>query len=262
MSVDSTARYGIPIDLTNDGDSRARVLHLVRPARTVLELGASVGLMTQVMHEWGIRVTTVEYDPQARDLLSSVSERVIIGDLDSPDTLDQVGDAQFDLVLASDVLEHLKDPLRCLTQAARFAAPDGRVILSIPNVAHGDIRLALLMGRFEYADLGLLDRTHIRFFTRATLADLIARAGLVPTVWHRTERPIGESEIPVPPRLVKWGRRVLADDPDADTYQWIVECRRADGTPPVAITPDGETRESLIRAVTKRIAARVRIPHR
>ena len=234
------------------------MLHLVRPAESVLELGASVGLMTEVMHSWGIAVTAVEIDPTARDILDESAARVLIGDLDDPRTLEPLGDERFDVVLASDVLEHLKDPLRCLRQAVQHVKPDGRVIVSIPNIAHGDIRLALLAGSFEYADMGLLDRTHIKFFTRSSLSNFLASAGLEPIRWHRTERPIGESEIPLPAELVAWGRRVLADDPDADTYQWLVECKASDGSAPAPAVEPLDARNPVVRALSGGFVARVK----
>lgn len=249
-----TTRYSIPIDLTNEGDSRARVLHMVRPARTVLELGASVGLMTEIMHDWGIAVTAVEIDPEAEPILRGVAARVVIGDLDDPQTLKPLGDEQFDVVLASDVLEHLKDPLRCLRQAVHHMKPDGRVIVSIPNFAHADVRLALLAGDFDYRDMGLLDRTHIKFFTRSSLETFLRDAGLEPIVWDRTERAIGGTEVPVPPTLVEWGQRVLASDPDADTYQWLVECRRSTGAAHDTPTVENQARAAIVGAIAETIA--------
>ena len=224
----------------------------------MLELGASVGLMTEIMHKWGITVTAVEIDPTAKELLHQSATQVLIGDLDDPQTLEPLGAARFDVVLASDVLEHLKDPLRCLKQAAQFVEADGRVILSIPNFAHGDIRLSLLAGTFEYADMGLLDRTHIKFFTRRSLENLIAAAGLVPVRWHRTERAIGESEVPVPPQLVDWGRQALANDPEADTYQWLVECKLSDTQSPVAATPVNDVDTSVVAFLNRGFFARVK----
>lgn len=224
----------------------------------MLELGASVGLMTEIMHKWGIAVTAVEIDPTAKELLHRSATQVLIGDLDDPQTLEPLGAARFDVVLASDVLEHLKDPLRCLKQAAQFVEADGRVILSIPNFAHGDIRLSLLAGTFEYADMGLLDRTHIKFFTRRSLENLIAAAGLVPVTWHRTERAIGESEIPVPPELVDWGRQALANDPEADTYQWLVECKLRDTQSSLAATPVKDVDNSVVAFLSRGAFARAK----
>jgi 2-polyprenyl-3-methyl-5-hydroxy-6-metoxy-1,4-benzoquinol methylase len=219
-------RYDWPIDMDNEGDSRAVVLHLLGDAHTVLELGCSAGRMTRVMQEMGISVTAVEVDSDAAAEAAGAAEATLVLDLEVPDALAQLGDQQYDLVIAADVLEHLRHPAACLAQAVPLLRPDGRLIVSIPNVAHGDLRLALLEGRFEYTDIGLLDRTHISFFTHERLSAFLAEAGLWPVAWHRTRREIGETETPLRPELVEWGKLVLADDPEATTYQWIVECKR------------------------------------
>jgi 2-polyprenyl-3-methyl-5-hydroxy-6-metoxy-1,4-benzoquinol methylase len=231
---------------------------LVRPAESILELGASVGLMTEVMNSWDLAVTAVEIDPSALERLQKVAVQVIIGDLDDPSTLTPLAGQRFDVILASDVLEHLKDPLRCLRQAAQLVNTTGRVILSIPNFAHADIRLSLLAGNFEYSEMGLLDRTHIKFFTRKTLEKLIFDAGLQPIQWHRTKRPIGESEIPVAPELVEWGKRVLRDDQEADTYQWLVECRPAGSDQTASAGVDADSSHAVVRAITRGRFSRAR----
>lgn len=231
---DDWRRYHIAIDLDDDDDSRVQVLRMVERHRglvDVLELGCSGGSTTEVLQQWGHRVVGVEYDPAAARAAAEFAVDVVVGDLDDPTTLDSLGDRRFDIVLAADVLEHLRHPLACLTAAVDRLRPGGVVVLSIPNIAHGDIRLALLDGRFEYTDVGLLDRTHISHFTDQSLRQLIADAGLVATRWHRLRRIIGCTEVRRGSTALDWARMVLDGDPEAMTYQWIVECRRAADAP-------------------------------
>jgi hypothetical protein len=82
--------------------------------------------------------------------------------------LRELGGRQYDRVLLLDVLEHLKNPERILRQSRGTLKPDGLLIVSVPNVANITVRLALLFGRFNYQERGILDRTHLRFFTRRT----------------------------------------------------------------------------------------------
>ncbi len=76
-----------------------------------------------------------------------------------------------------DVLEHLPDPERALAAARRLLRPGGRLFVSVPNVANLTVRLSLLFGRFEYGDRGIMDRTHLRFFTRKSALRMVRGAG-------------------------------------------------------------------------------------
>jgi 2-polyprenyl-3-methyl-5-hydroxy-6-metoxy-1,4-benzoquinol methylase len=87
----------------------------------------------------------------------------------------------FDAIVFGDVLEHLADPACVLTLARRCLSPGGVIIVSVPNIAHWTVRLRLLFGRFEYRDGGIMDATHLRWFTRKTLLAMLAHAGLEAT---------------------------------------------------------------------------------
>jgi hypothetical protein len=92
------------------------------------------------------------------------------------------------------------------------------VVASIPNIAHGSVRLALLGGEFRYRDAGLLDRTHLRFFTRESVHDLFEESGYTITHWLRRRLGVEEAEIGVPARRVPDAVRVwLAGDPETTT---------------------------------------------
>lgn len=228
------ARYGTPIDMTEKDNSRVMVLDAIgREPERILELGPSSGLMTAVLHEWGHRVTGVEIDAEAAALAKPFAEEIVVGDLDAVDTdggflLDRFAGADFDTLIAADVLEHVRRPADTLERALRCVKADGRIFLSIPNVAHADIRLSLVDGRFDYAENGLMDRTHIQMFTLSSLVELIRSVGLAPVAIDRTVVPIGNTELGVDRDLLEFGRRVFAADPEAETYQWVVTCRRAD----------------------------------
>jgi 2-polyprenyl-3-methyl-5-hydroxy-6-metoxy-1,4-benzoquinol methylase len=144
--------------------------------RRLLDVGAADGLLSRSLSDAGWRVTAIEADPALAEAGRPYCERMVVSDLDRelPDL-----DAPFDAIVYGDVLEHLIDPLRTVQGLNQWLAPGGRVLISVPNVAHLLIRLSLLMGRFDYFDRGILDRTHLRFFTDRSLRRLLGAAGLV-----------------------------------------------------------------------------------
>ena len=86
----------------------------------------------------------------------------------------------FDVIVYADILEHMVDPAYVLRAQRRWLSPHGYAIVSIPNVAFAGIRLHLLLGRFDYKDFGILDRTHLRFYTLKTAKTLLGHGGYIP----------------------------------------------------------------------------------
>jgi 2-polyprenyl-3-methyl-5-hydroxy-6-metoxy-1,4-benzoquinol methylase len=210
----------------DDPDStHAKIVRLVGRDKRVLELGTATGYMSRVLKEQGCTVVGVEIDPDAAELARPFCERVIVGDLDLLDLDRELGDDRFDVVVAADVLEHTKDPARVLRLVkSHLRAGGGYMAVSLPNVAHGSVRLALLTGVFPYGDWGLLDRTHLRFFTRHSIGELFASAGYDIAHAERQFRAIENcTEIPydrslIPPPLLQ----ALSNDADAMTFQYIL----------------------------------------
>jgi hypothetical protein len=166
----------------------------------------------------------VELDPEMAAQAERFCERVIVGDLDTLDLEAELGEERFDVIVAADVLEHLRDPPATLRALRPFLKPEGWFVVSLPNVAHASVRLALLEGRFDYQDLGLLDRTHLRFFTHESIARLFDEADLAMVEVHRQEAPIDTTEIAVDTEAVPAEViRELERDADARTYQFVVK---------------------------------------
>ncbi len=163
--------------------------------RRVLDVGASHGLLSQPLTERGWRVTGIEGDPVAARVGEKHCEAMLVADLNRE--IPEV-DGPFDALVYGDVLEHLVDPLQVFRTLNRGLAPGGDIIVSIPNIAHLWMRLSLLAGRFDYADRGLLDRGHLRFFTRRSLKSFLADAGL--RIIRATATPVPIYQV-VPPRF-------------------------------------------------------------
>jgi 2-polyprenyl-3-methyl-5-hydroxy-6-metoxy-1,4-benzoquinol methylase len=145
----------------------------------VLDVGCGRGQLGGAIHDLGYRVTGIERNPEAAARAGGRLDEVVPIDLADPAVAEAaLADRRFDVILFADVLEHLPDPLAVLRFYLRFLAPGGRVIISLPNIACWDRRLALMLGRFDYADAGIMDRTHLRFFTFRTAGILVREAGL------------------------------------------------------------------------------------
>lgn len=216
-------RYDRAIDLSTD-NTHSRVIRLVGKDRHVLELGPATGHMTRMLRDRGCTVVGIEVDTDMAEQAARYCERVIIGDLDQLDLDAELGSEHFDVIIAADVLEHLKDPLSALRRLRRFLSSDGHVVISVPNIAHGSVRIALLQGHFDYQPVGLLDTTHLRFFTRESIGDLLDEAELAVAEIYHQQLNIDAAEVPFDPAGVP--AEVLENlhrDPMASTYQFVIK---------------------------------------
>lgn len=170
----SAMRYNTPL---GEEHGRNRVfVDLAAQGRHILELGCADGFLSRHLVERGCRVTGVELDPEAAEHARAWCEKVVVADLNHAGWVDQVG-RDFDSVLCGDVLEHLVSPERSLREISSLLAPNGRLIVCLPNVAYWRVRAGLLLGRLDYQPTGILDVTHLRFFTLRTARQLIEEAG-------------------------------------------------------------------------------------
>lgn len=169
----SAARYENSV--ISEGRNRV-FLDLAAQGKKILEFGCSTGFLSRHLAERGCTVTGVEIDAEAAEKARQWCDRVLVADLNQPDWADNFPH-NYDTILFGDVLEHLIDPALVLREAAKLLLPGGRVVISLPNIAYWKIRLNLLMGKFEYTSVGIMDVTHLRFFTPSTARKLIEESG-------------------------------------------------------------------------------------
>jgi methionine biosynthesis protein MetW len=167
-------------------DAHSLLMRLIPPSSRVLELGCATGYLSGYMEQaLGCRVTGMELDPAAAALAAERCAEVYTADLDAPDALVPArASAPYDVLLAAAVLEHLKDPARLLQNARSLLKPNALVIVSLPNIAHWSVRLHLLRGQFDYADYGIMDRTHFHFYTVKTGRVLLEEQGFAVESFH------------------------------------------------------------------------------
>lgn len=138
--------------------------------RRALDVGCAQGhlLGELVIQGW----ECIGVDSDSADVAACIERGLVAVEFDiTTDFPESLG--LFDLVVFADVLEHLPDPTRVLRNVHSLLNPGARVVISVPNVAHLSVRAQLLFGRFPYSDRGILDRTHLRFFTRRTIKELL-----------------------------------------------------------------------------------------
>ena len=165
-------------DVEREESSQTKLLKMISPGATVLECGPGGGAMTRYLKKaLHCAVYVIEFDPEYYRHAMPYSDGGVCADLEDDNWMDQFDDASFDYILYADVLEHLRDPQKVLSKMKRYLKPDGSVLLSVPNVAHGDILMNLLCDQFTYTPTGLLDDTHIHLFARKSLHAMIHEAG-------------------------------------------------------------------------------------
>jgi len=219
----STSRYAQDIDLADMNNSHTLAILSVAPGSHVLDVGAADGSVARALVQRGCTVCAIELDPASAREADEHCEQVVIADVEELDVRGAFSGPDFDAVLLLDVLEHLRDPLAVLRKVTGVIGEAGRVIVSIPNVAHAAVTLALLGGRFRYTELGLLDRTHLRFFDKPAVDQLLADADLVVQEELRVTRGPTETEIPIDPNA--FAPEVMAQatrDPESATYQFVI----------------------------------------
>jgi ubiquinone/menaquinone biosynthesis C-methylase UbiE len=152
---------------------------LPKDTKKIFEIGTGSGAMANAYKQVNpaVNYVGVEIDPEYQSLSERYCDTVYLENFESPTKalLDEVNDADF--IIFSDVLEHMYNPWQVLKTLSTRIPASCRILASIPNIQHWSIQMRLVNGDFEYADSGLLDRTHVRFFTRKTMIELFTKNG-------------------------------------------------------------------------------------
>ena len=196
----------------------------------VLDLGFGAGLLARRIRPACRYLAGVELDPEAALEGARFFDDPLVGDL--LDGISGPWKEPFDVIVAGDVLEHLPRPDYLLSALRPLLRTDGVLLLSLPNIANVTVRLGLLFGRFAYTPRGILDRTHLRFFTRATGQALLEETGYRIVSVDATAMPL---ELAVPalgrPPLAGLARAVALSAarlwPTLLGYQFVYEARPA-----------------------------------
>lgn len=200
-------------------EAPADVLAAVGERKKVLDVACGSGAVAAELVRAQCDVVGIERNPAAAEEARRFCTDVLVANLDVSSLQEAVGKRRFDVVLfANDALARLREPLRVLDEARSSLGEGGYVVASIPNVAHGSIRAAMLAGRFDYQPAGALDESNLRFFTAKTIDELFVGAG------YRVDA-IGRVESPVEP-VAGVDERTLdevSSDPESRTLRFVVK---------------------------------------
>lgn len=174
-------KYDSPLVLHTE-NSISLIIEQIRPNSTVLEFGPATGRMTNYLsNNLGCNVYIVEIDKEAFDSSIKFAKGGLCDDIENYKWLDIFKDVNFDYIIFADVLEHLVNPQNVLLKSKDLLANGGCIISSIPNIAHNSIIIDLINNKFNYTKTGILDSTHLRFFTYYSLQQLFNDCDLVIT---------------------------------------------------------------------------------
>ena len=197
-------------------------------SNVILDVGCALGINGKYLLEnnKAIKVVGIEYDESMAQQALTCNTKVFCGDLNDSKFRQSVLNANytFDYILFGDILEHLYDPLKVLTELKSMLNPNGRIIISLPNIAHIELFIQVFIkGTWPKNERGIFDKTHISWFTRKDVFSLAELANLEVINYERKFRArdaIG-SRFSWKTKLLKWINKDLV------TFQHIVVCKHA-----------------------------------
>lgn len=193
----------------------------------VLEIGTASGYLGEYMtHEkkcevWGVEPVKALYE----ESLSCGYKKIFNESAEDFLNNTEVASEKFDIILLGDVLEHMAYPDVVLRGLKKFLKPEGKVVISMPNIAHYSIRLSLLFGKWNTTDSGILDRTHLRFYTLDSALQMIGGCGLKIEKFRPSSGYIERFGLN---KLFRIGQRFLFFWPRLLAFQFIYVAKLAD----------------------------------
>lgn len=230
------SHFAASIDPSGPNTDHAQVMELVGRGKKVLEVWCRKGDLGAVLaQQQDCVVDGFAADQEAADVAATRLEHVVVGDLEQAPLSTQIEAASYDVVVFADVLEHLADPAAVLRDAVSLLKPQGRIVISVPNVGHGSIRLALLQGRWP----GTATPAGSLGLTRDNLLALVREAGLTVeelrgTIFDPLDTEVEIDEDNLPEHVVEWVR----DQPGAYVDRFQLAARPARDGDPLRSAPE------------------------
>lgn len=222
--MDNHTKYSRDV-IANTEESLAKIVAKINSNAVVLDVGCSSGMLGRfLVTQKACIVDGIDIDISALEVCHPIYRKVIIKNLETDDISRDFVAQSYDYIVVADVIEHLNHPDNLLKQLRLLVKPNGSIIFSVPNITHIAASLELLGGQFNYAQNGLLDSTHLRFYSYQGLLQKLADSGIylwdLDTVQKNvTETEFGDSQAKLFPKA--WLDAVISSRPDALVYQWI-----------------------------------------
>lgn len=225
-------KYDAELDLSARNSLYMIVRHL-RAGTRILELGPANGRLTRYLSgELGCTVDIVELDEESGRQAARYADQACLGpqagDIDAGLWAERLADRRYDYIVCADVLEHLRDPGRALGRCLPLLAAGGALVASVPNIAHNAVLIGLMCNAFRYTQVGLLDNTHIHFFTRQSFREMAVQQGYAVVSEEATYVDVPDTELGVSyGQIERAAARSLKCRPDGIAYQYIFELKRS-----------------------------------
>ncbi len=211
-------------------DSLSKIAKSILKNSYVLDIGCNYGALGQYLIESkNCIVDGVDYNHEAIEIAKTYLNKAIVVDLENQD-LTRVLNQKYDYIVCADVLEHLKDPGKTLKEVKGLLNENGKLLISIPNIAYIGVILTLMSGDFRYTHEGILDKTHLRFFTLNSFTKLLNDYGYKAKVDDNVIMPLEESEFAtfIDTDLYNKLYSELKNIQNPLTYQYIIEAKLSD----------------------------------
>jgi 2-polyprenyl-3-methyl-5-hydroxy-6-metoxy-1,4-benzoquinol methylase len=225
------SKYDFELDMKTQ-NSNSVILNNIKPGSTVLEIGCAHGRMTKYLKETlNCTVDIVEIDWQAGDVAKQWARHAwlgpVEGNIEAREVFEDIFHSwktKYDYVIFADVLEHLQHPEQVLSDCKKVVG--GTVWISIPNIAYNGVIIDLINDKFTYRETGLLDNTHLRFFTINSLDKMVKKCGFKIVNEQNLKNHLKNSEFKeaytqVPPQIASF----LKFRPSGEVYQMVWELK-------------------------------------
>jgi SAM-dependent methyltransferase len=228
ISHDRSRIYQVNLDSRDENDARIIASKYVTPSSVVLDVGSACGDFGMLLHKQkdcdvhGMEFSNASIEIAKKTHAYSAIHRVDLNNFDERSFEDYYG--HFDCIALLDVLEHVLNPRQVLQRLNCLLKEGGFFVISLPNTAFGDIKLQLLTDNFAYTETGILDETHVRFFTFRSIADLLSGLGIQVLDCSAKVADVSSREYKVPAGV----RRYVLNDPHSFVYQYVLKAKPTD----------------------------------